>query len=203
MKLWMAFGGFLEPWAHSHTDDRDASIKGMLHGIAMLEEQGVWLYGPLLWTALAKAKAEAGQFEAALATIDRAIAATERSGQRWYEAETHRIRGEILLKRDPANTGPAEETFLTAIAVAQQQKARSFELRAALSLAELCQSTGRPADAHAALAPALAGFSPTPEFPEIKEAQKASPCSREPTKYQTPLINADAASSCRLPMPTL
>jgi tetratricopeptide (TPR) repeat protein len=76
-----------------------------------------------------------------------------------------------LVKRDPANTAPAEQPFLTAIAVAQQQKARSFELRAALSLAKLCQSTGRQADAHAVLAPALEGFSPTPEFPEIEQAQ--------------------------------
>jgi tetratricopeptide (TPR) repeat protein len=61
--------------------------------------------------------------------------------------------------------------FLTAIAVSQQQKARSFELRAALSLAKLYQSTGRPADAHAALAPAREGFSSTPEMTEIAEAQ--------------------------------
>ena len=83
----------------------------------------------------------------------------------------HRIRGEILLKRDPTDTAPAEEAFLTAIAVAQQQKARSFGLRAALSLAKLYQSTGRAAGAHAVLAPALEGFSPTPELPEIAEAQ--------------------------------
>jgi predicted ATPase len=81
------------------------------------------------------------------------------------------LRGEILLKRDPANTAPAEDAFLTAIAVAQQQKARSFELRAALTLAKLYHSTDRPADAHAVLAPALKGFSPSPEFPEITEAQ--------------------------------
>ena len=87
----------------------------------------------------------------------------------------HRIRGEILLKRDPANTAPAEEALLTAIAIAQQQKARSFELRAALSLAKLYQSTGRAADAHAALAPALESFSPTPESPEIKEGRRCSP----------------------------
>ena len=77
----------------------------------------------------------------------------------------------MLLKRDPANPAPAEEAFLTAIAVAKQQGTRSFELRAALSLAKLYQSTGRPADAHAVLAPALEGFSPTPEMPEIAEAQ--------------------------------
>jgi tetratricopeptide (TPR) repeat protein len=65
----------------------------------------------------------------------------------------------------------ATSPFLTAIHVAQQQKARSFELRAALSLAKLYQSTGRPADAHAALTTAMEGFAPTPEFPEIAEAQ--------------------------------
>jgi hypothetical protein len=61
--------------------------------------------------------------------------------------------------------------FLTAIAIAQQQKARSFKLHAALHLARLCNSTSRSADAYALLASALKGFSPTPEFPEIAEAQ--------------------------------
>ena len=91
--------------------------------------------------------------------------------QHFSDAELHRIRGKILVKRDPTNTPPAEDAFLTAIAVAQQQKTRSFELRAALSLAKLYQSTGRVAEAHAVLAPALQSFSPTPEFPEIEEAQ--------------------------------
>ena len=56
----------------------------------------------------------------------------------------------------------------------QQQKARSFELRAALSLAKLYQSVGRPIDAHDVLGPALEGFSPTPEFPEVAEAKALS-----------------------------
>ena len=77
----------------------------------------------------------------------------------------------MLLKRDPANSAPAEDALLTAIAVAKHQGTRSFELRAALSLAKLYQSTARPVDAHAVLAPALEGFSPTPEMPEIAEAQ--------------------------------
>jgi len=81
------------------------------------------------------------------------------------------LRGEILLKRDPANTAPVEDALLIAITIARQQKARSFELRAALSLAKLYHSTGRPADAYAVLASGLKGFSPTPEFPEIAEAQ--------------------------------
>jgi hypothetical protein len=76
-----------------------------------------------------------------------------------------------LLKHDAVNTALAEEAFLTAIAIAQKQKARSFELRAALALAKLYHSTDRPVDAHAVLASALNGFSPTPEFPEIAEGQ--------------------------------
>ena len=99
------------------------------------------------------------------------LALAGETAEHWTDAFLHRIRGEILLKRDPANKAPAEEVFLTAMAIAREQKARSFELRAALSLARLYQSSNRAADAHAALAPALEGFLPTPEFPEIAEAQ--------------------------------
>jgi predicted ATPase len=81
------------------------------------------------------------------------------------------LRGEILRKRDPVKTPAAEDAFLTAIAIAQQQKAHSFELRAALDLARLYNSTSRSAKAHAVLASALKAFSPTPQFPEIAQAQ--------------------------------
>ena len=171
MALYSAYGEFLQPWARWHLGDREGGLDAMRRGIAACHDMGNFVYMTLLETALAEAEAEAGEIEAALASIDRTVALTERTGHRWNEADTHRARGEILLKRDPANTGPAENAFLTAIAVAQQQKAKSFELRAALSLGKLYQSTGRPADAHAILAPALEGFSSTPEFPEIEEAQ--------------------------------
>ena len=102
----------------------------------------------------------------------KALELAQETGEHWTDAFLHRIRGDILLKRDPTNSSPAEEAFLTAIAVAQQQKAKSFELQAAHALAKLYQSSGRTADAHAVLAAALEGFSPTPEFPEISEAQR-------------------------------
>jgi hypothetical protein len=81
------------------------------------------------------------------------------------------VPGDILLKRDPANPAPAEDAYRTAIAVAKEQSARSYELLASLALAKLYQSTARPADARAILAPALEGFAPTPEMPEIAEVQ--------------------------------
>ena len=143
----------------------------MRRGVELLREQNVLMFDGLLKIALAEAEARAGDPDRAIAILDEALATADRIGYRAFEAELHRARGEILLKRDPANPAPAEEAFLTAIAVAKQQGTRSFELRAALSLAKLYQSTGRPADAHAVLAPALEGFSPTPEMPEIAEAQ--------------------------------
>ena len=100
-----------------------------------------------------------------------ALAALERTEERSYEAEMHRIRAEILLKCQPANNAAAEQSLRTAIAVAKSQKARSFELRAALSLAKLYRAANRDADAHAALAPAVDGFPPTQQFPELTEAQ--------------------------------
>jgi len=112
-----------------------------------------------------------GDADGALTRVEEALALAGETGEHWSDAFLHRLRGEILLKRNPANTASAEDAFLTAIAIAQQQKARSFELRAALDLARLYNSTSRSVEAHALLASALKGFSPTPEFPEIAEAQ--------------------------------
>jgi predicted ATPase len=77
----------------------------------------------------------------------------------------------ILLKRDPANMVPAEKTFLTAIAVAQQQKARSFELRAAMSLARLWRDQGRPQQARELLAPVYGWFTDGFDTSDLKEAK--------------------------------
>ena len=171
LPLFRAFGVFLEGWASAASGASGTGLEDMRRGVEQLREQNVLFFDGLLKIALAEAEARAGDPDRAVAILDEALATADRLGYRAFEAELHRARGEILLKRDPANSAPAEEAFLTAIAVAKQQGTRSFELRAALSLAKLYQSTGRPADAHAVLAPALEGFAPTPEMPEIAEAQ--------------------------------
>jgi len=124
-----------------------------------------------LEAALAEAEASAGETDAGLGRLGDAFAELERTEERFYEAEMHRIRGEILLKRDPADTAAAEQSLQAAVAIAQSQKARSFELRAALALAKLYSAANRDADAHAVLAPAVEDFSPTQQFPELTEAQ--------------------------------
>jgi predicted ATPase len=120
---------------------------------------------------LSEIESDGQSADSALIRVDEALVLATATGEHWSDAFLHRIRGEIMLKRDPTNPAPAEEAFLTSIAIAQQQKAKSFELRAALALAKLYQSSKRAADAHAVLAPTLEGFSPTPELPQIEEAQ--------------------------------
>ena len=171
MALWLALGEVYSNWARAWLGDREGGMTGFREARAAYLGQGNKLYAPLFQGLLGEFEAEGDDAVSALQRIDEALAVARQTGEHATDALLLRIRGEILLKRDPANTAPAEEAFLAAIAIAQAQKARSFELRAALSLAKLYHSTDRPASAHAVLASALKGFSPTPEFPEIAEAQ--------------------------------
>ena len=168
LNLWRAFGVFLQGWAASQSGAPADGLEDMRRGAELLREQNALLYDGLLKVVLAEAEALARDPGRAIAIIDEALATSNRTGYRAFEAELHRARGEMLLKRDPANPAPAEKAFLT---VARQQGTRSFELRAALALAKLYESSGRPDEAHAVLAPALEDFAPTPEMPEIAEAQ--------------------------------
>src|ERR1700677_4768862 len=151
--------------------DRDAGATEFRQALMEYARGGNKFSLPFYRGLLAELEAEGRDAEAALTEIDGALALAGETGEHWFDAGLHRIRGDILLKQNPTDPVPAEAAFLAAIAVAQQQKARSFELRAALSLATLYQSTVRPIDAHDVLGPALAGFSPTPEFPQIAEAK--------------------------------
>ena len=109
--------------------------------------------------------------QALTALTDEALTLAHEIEHRRDLALIHRLRGEIMPRRGPADPAPAEEAFRTAIAIAKEQGARSPGLQAALALAELYQSNNRHADAHAVLQPALEGFLPTVEMPEIAEAK--------------------------------
>jgi tetratricopeptide (TPR) repeat protein len=171
MKFYIAWGEMPLLWAQSRLRDRAAGASKLRQTVPNYMAEGHRPLAPLYAVLLAELDAGGPDPNDVPTQIDAAIALAEQTGERWAESMLHRIRGEILLKRDPANPAPAEEAFQTAIAVARQQGSRSFGLQAALSLAKLYQSTGRPLDAHAVLAPALEGFSPTPEMPEIAKAQ--------------------------------
>jgi predicted ATPase len=158
-------------WARARLGDRKIGIADLRRALAASLEENEKVHIPPYQARLAELEAEEGDFEGALARIDEALALARETGAHAGDAFLYRLRGEILLKRDPGNPAPAEEPFQTALAIAEQQGGRLYGLRAALSLAKLYQSTARPAEAHAILAPAFEGFSPTPEMPQIGEAR--------------------------------
>ncbi len=171
IKTYAEMGHAFVSWAHGLLVDPEAGAAGLRQALAACVAQGDKGGAPWLHGRLAELETATGGLDCALTQIDQGLAIANETGAHLIEPHLHRQRGEILLRRDPANPSPAEDAFKTALAIAQQQGSRSFGLRAALSLAKLYQSTGRPVDAHAVLAPALEGFAPTPEMPEIAEAQ--------------------------------
>ena len=168
--LWIAFGAFLEAWVELESRPASVALLNMRRAAALLDADGVGAFEPLVKASMAEAEARNGELKAALTTLEKALDGFDLTRQRWFNAEIHRMRGQILLKLNPADPALAVDAFLSAVGVAQAQKTRSLELRSALALARLYRSTGRHADAQAAIGPALEGFAPTPELPEIAEA---------------------------------
>jgi predicted ATPase len=171
LPTWRDYAVLFEGLANAECSAPAGGLEGMRRGAELMRQQNELVWDGLIKVALAEAEARAGDVDRALAILGEALATSERTGHRAFDAELHRARGELLLKCDPTNPAPAEEALLRAIEIAKQQGTRSFRLRAALALAKLHQTTGRPTEAHAVLAPALEGFSPTPEMPEIAEAE--------------------------------
>jgi predicted ATPase len=171
LRLFRAFSMVLEGWATADAGMTAEGLETMRRGVESLREQNALIFDGAIKIALADVEACGGDFGRAVAVLDEAFATSEQAGYRAFEPELHRLRGEILLKREPNDSVLAEDAFRNAIVIAKRQGTRAFGLRAALSLAKLYRRTGRLTDAHAVLAPAVEGFSATPEMPEIEVAQ--------------------------------
>jgi class 3 adenylate cyclase/predicted ATPase len=170
LSLYQALGALFYSWARARLGDRASGVAELRQALTAYSDQENKFFSPLFLGLLAEFEAEGQDVEGALARIDEALSITRKMGERWADAILHRIRGDILLRRDPANAG-AQDAFLASIAIAREQGARSFGLQAALKLAKLYQSTAHPVEAHDILAPALEGFAPTPEMPEVAEGR--------------------------------
>jgi predicted ATPase len=170
MSLHSTYGEIFASWARGCIFDAEGGVSELLQRLGLYRAQGNKATAPLFHGMLAELEAMTGRFDDALASVEAGLALAKETGERWTDPLLFRCKGGILLQHDPVNPTPAEEAFRVAIAVAREQGARSFELRAALALAKLYQLTGRIADAQAVLARALEGFAPTPEMPEIAEA---------------------------------
>jgi predicted ATPase len=171
LSLFAVLGALHSAWVHARLGDREIGVTELRQAITAYMGEGNKLYAAFFQGHLAVIEAEARDAEGALTRIDDALALAAETGEHCMDAFLHRARGEILLKRDTANTVPAEEAFLTAIAVAQQQKARSFELRAKTSMARLWRDQGKPQQARELLAPAYGWFTEGFDTRDLKEAK--------------------------------
>src|SRR3984957_20880512 len=171
MGYYLALSRLYLSWGHTQLGNTQRGFDDFRKSLADYRDQGNRVIVPGFLGALARLEASAQNYERALALIDEALVMSQQGGDRLYDSNLHRLRGNILLKREPANPVQAEDAFKTSLAIAKQQGARAFELLASLALAKLYQATGRLVEAHAVLSPALEGFSPTPEMPVIAKAQ--------------------------------
>jgi class 3 adenylate cyclase/tetratricopeptide (TPR) repeat protein len=175
MALYFAVGQLFCCWAQARLIDPKIGAIEYRNALKNYTDQGNKYFAPFNKGLLAELEAETGDLQSALVSVDEGLALARETEQHWSDVFLYRLSGEILLKQDATNSRPAEEAFQNALKIAQQQHARSFGLRAALALAKLYQSTGRPAEAHAALAPALEGFSPRPK---CRRSRRRERCSR-------------------------
>ena len=157
--LWLAGGRILGGWAHAQTGQPAAGITQMRRGLADYLATRARYYAPYFRALLAEAYGPARNATARrLQLLKVALTQAERTGEGWFEAELHRLTGEVLLAGPDRNPTAAEACFRSAMALAGRQHARMWELRAAVSLARLRRDQHRGADAYDLLASVTTGF---------------------------------------------
>jgi len=147
------------------------AVRLITSGITTLRSTGTTFWTPMLQSYLANAHAELGQFDDAWRCIGEAITAMETTKERWCEAEINRVAGKIALKSPQPDTAKAEAYFERALAVARAQQAKSWELRAAMSMARLRRDQGKRDAARELLAPVYGWFTEGFGTLDLKEAK--------------------------------
>jgi predicted ATPase len=155
---WMAFGAILGGWALAQQGQAQEGIEQINQSLIALRATGAELFRSYFLALLAEAHGTLGEPEAGLTVLTEALTLVDTTGERWYAPELHRLKGELLLQQNSDNQADAETCFQQAIAIAQNQQAKSFELRTATSLARLWQQQGKHQEAHDLLAPVYNWF---------------------------------------------
>jgi class 3 adenylate cyclase/tetratricopeptide (TPR) repeat protein len=168
---WKALGTAARGWLFTETGKASDAIRAITSGLTLLRSTGAVLYEPWHLWYLAMAYAELGQHDNAQRFIDDAIATVERSKEKWCEGEVHRIAGEIALKSSQPDAATAEKYFDQALTVSRGQQSRSWELRAAMSMARLWRDQGKRDEARDLLTPVYGWFTEGFDTRDLKEAK--------------------------------
>ena len=169
--FWNVHGTAHQGCLFSLTGKYSDAIKMLTSGFIAIWSTGTTCWMPLYSSNLARAYVELGKFDDAWRCIREAITAVEATKERWCEAEVDRVAGEIALKSTDTDAAEAETYFERALAVARQQQAKSWELRAAMSLARLWRDQGKVHQARELLAPVYGWFTEGFDTRDLKEAK--------------------------------
>jgi class 3 adenylate cyclase/tetratricopeptide (TPR) repeat protein len=167
--LLLGFGNIMRGWSMATEGQAKGCIPLLLKGLAIYRSTGAHLALPFVLTTLAETYGRARLPEDGLNCLAEAARVIEMTQERWAEAEMHRLRGNLLLCLN--NVVAAEDSYHKALAVAQHQSAKFWELRAATSLGQLWRDQGKHAAARQLLVPVYEWFTEGLETPALREAK--------------------------------
>ena len=168
----VAYGTMLRGWALAMQGHAAEGMVQIRQGLAAHQTTEAELYRPYFLALLAVACREGRQVEEGLRMLHEAFAAADKNGERWWAAERHRLKGELLVQDGTGHKwSEAEECFRQALGVARHQQAKSLELRATMSLSRLWQQRGKRAEAYELLMPIYGWFTEGFETADLQEAK--------------------------------
>jgi predicted ATPase len=167
----VGFGTFWRGWALALQGQGVAGLAQMHQGVTAILATGQELSRPFCLALLAEAAGHAGQVEEGLRWLAEALATCEASERGDMLAEAYRLQGELLLRQATPDAAQAEACFHQALAIARHQQAKSWELRAALSLSRLWQQQGQRDAARDLLAPIYGWFTEGFDTADLQEAK--------------------------------
>jgi class 3 adenylate cyclase/predicted ATPase len=169
--FWKTKGLVDQGWLVSMTGKASDAVDVAKSGLVAWRSTGSTMAVPYYLSNLARPYAELGQLDDAWRCIGEAITAVEATKERWCEAEVNRVAGEIALKSPQPDTAKAEAYFERSLKVAREQQAKSWELRAAVSMARLWRDQGKRDEARELLAPVYGWFTEGFDTLDLKEAK--------------------------------
>jgi tetratricopeptide (TPR) repeat protein len=169
--FWNTFAICQRGCVSTQTGKAADAIEAISAGIASLRTLGTTLFDTYRFAHLALAYAELGKLEDAWHCIGEAMTMAETTKEQWYLAEINRVAGVIALKSPEPDAAKAQGYFERALSVARQQQAKSWELRAAMSLARLWRDQGKVQQARELLAPIYGWFTEGFDTRDLKEAK--------------------------------
>jgi predicted ATPase len=166
-----ASGGIIQGWACAVQGQRDTGIAQMHEGLAALQAMGAQLMQPYAFALLAGQHGKRGHTEEGLRLVAKGLVLEDTYGERHWQAELYRHKSELLLQQAAPDQQEGEHCFYQALEVSRRQQAKSWELRAATSLARLWQFRDKRQEAYDLLAPVYGWFTEGFDTTDLKEAK--------------------------------